>query len=329
MRIVSLLPSATEIVCALGLEAQLVGVSHECDWPPAVRHLPRITRTFISHDANSCDIDALVRRQLHTQQALYTLDLPLLESLCADLIVTQALCDVCAVADDEVQAASLSLSTRPRVVNLAPRSLADVLDCLRLVADATGVAERGERVIADLRSRVDAVATRSATIRSRPRVVLLEWLAPPFSCGHWTPQLVDLAGGVELLGRAGQRSRTLHWSEINAAQPEAIFVACCGFDVARTQQDLQAVEAMTEWQGLEAVRNERVFVIDGSQYFSRPGPRLVDSLEILAHTLHPDIHGLPAHLPRAVGSRLHASSKRSSSAMAFVTPTSVSPQPPD
>lgn len=300
MRIVSLLPSATEIVCSLGLQDQLVGVTHECDYPADVSRLPRVTRTLIPHDAGSADIDALVRDRLRTQQALYTLDMPLLESLRPDLIVTQALCDVCAVADDEVQAAARALSTRPQVVNLAPRSLDDVLDCLRLIADAAGVSARGEHVIASLRERVDAVSARSAMVRSRPSIVLLEWLDPPFSCGHWTPELVELAGGVELLGRAGEHSRTLRWSEIESAQPEVIFIACCGFDVPRTQQDLMALEAMPQWSTLPAVRNECVYVVDGSQYFSRPGPRLVDSLEILAHALHSDVHPLPAHLPRAL-----------------------------
>lgn len=297
MRIVSLLPSATEIVCALGLRDQLVGVTHECDWPADVTRLPRVTRTLIPHDASSGDIDALVRDQLRTQQALYTLDLPLLESLRPDLIVTQALCDVCAVADAEVHAAAQSLPTRPRVVNLAPRSLGDMLDCLRLVAEAAGVAPRGGRVIAELRARVEIVTSRVANARSRPRIALLEWLAPPFSCGHWTPELVDLAGGVEVLGRAGEPSRTLRWTDVQSAQPEAIFIACCGFDVARTQRDLSALEA-SEWHDLAAVRNERVYVTDGSHYFSRPGPRLVDSLEMLAHALHPDVQPLPAHLPR-------------------------------
>lgn len=300
MRIVSLLPSATEIVCALGLQEHLVGVTHECDWPADVTRLPNVTRSSIPHDAGSGEIDALVRDQLHTQQALYTLDMPLLESLRPNLIVTQALCDVCAVTDDEVQAAAKSLSTRPQVVNLAPRSLGDVLDCLHLVAQAAGVKDRSAQVIADLRTRVEAVAARSATVRSRSRVVLLEWLDPPFSCGHWTPELIELAGGLELLGRAGQTSRTLRWSEVEAAQPEAIVVACCGFDIARTRQDLIALEAVSEWHRLPAVRNGRVHVVDGSQYFSRPGPRLVDSLEILAHALHPDVHPLPVDLPRAL-----------------------------
>ncbi len=271
MRIVSLLPSATEIICALGLRDHLVGVTHECDYPSDVSHLPRVTRTLISHDAGSADIDALVRNRLRMQQALYTLDMPLLESLRADLLVTQALCDVCAVADDEVQAAAKSLSTLPQVVNLAPRSLGDVIDCLRLVADAAGVSAHGQHVIADLRARVDAISGRSAVVRRRPLIVLLEWLDPPFSCGHWTPELVELAGGAELLGRAGERSRTLRWSEIESSQPEVIFIACCGFDTTRTQRDLVALEAVPQWSRLPAVRNGRVYVVDGSQYFSRPG----------------------------------------------------------
>lgn len=299
MRIVSLLPSATEIVCALGLQRQLVGVTHECDWPSGVDRLPRVTRTLIPHDARSGDIDALVRNRLRTQSALYTLDLQLLESLRPDLIVTQALCDVCAVADDEVQAAARSLSTRPQVINLAPRSLRDVLDCVLVVAEAAGAAALGERVVGQLQARIDAVATRNAALALRPRMVLLEWLTPPFSCGHWTPELVDLAGGTELLGRAGQPSRTLQWSEVQALQPDVIVVACCGFGVERTRQDLAEVEEPA-WRRLAAVQEGRVFVLDGSQYFSRPGPRLVDSVEILAHALHPDRHPLPEHLPRAL-----------------------------
>lgn len=302
MRIVSLLPSATEIVCALGLQDQLVGVTHECDWPAGVAHLPKVTRTLIPHDASSTEIDALVRDRLRTQNALYTLDLQLLESLRPDLLVTQALCDVCAVADDEVHAAAQSLSTQPRVVNLAPRCFGDVLECLRTVAEATGVVTRGEEVIAALRARVDAVgaASRASRAQSPPRVALLEWLAPPFSCGHWTPELVELAGGVEVIGRVGEPSRTLRWEDVRLARPEVIVVACCGFDTARTQRDLSALEAQPEWRDLAPVREQRVYVIDGSQYFSRPGPRLVDSIEILAHALHPLVHSLPPHLPHAL-----------------------------
>ncbi len=299
MRIVSLLPSATEIVCQLGLGNDLVGVTHECDFPAFVAGLPKVTRTLIPHDASNRDIDALVRERLQTERALYTLDLPTLERLRPDLIVTQALCDVCAVAEAEVTAAACSLPGRPRVINLEPISLEDVLDTLRAVGRAAGVAGRGEVVVADLRRRTDAVAARSARVADRPRVVLLEWLDPPFSCGHWSPELVRLAGGDEAIGRAGRPSRTLPWEEILAARPDVLFVACCGFDLNRTLADVPSLAARPGWADLPAVRSGRVYVTDGNAYFSRPGPRLVDGLEILAHALRPDVHPLPPGLPAA------------------------------
>jgi iron complex transport system substrate-binding protein len=300
VRIVSLLPSATEVVCALGLGDDLVGVTHECDYPPFVAGLPKVTRTLIPHDAPSRDIDALVRERLKTQRALYSLDLPALEQLAPDLIVTQALCDVCAVAGAEVTAAACSLPGRPRVINLEPMSLEDVLDTLRAVGLAAGVVGRGEAVVADLRRRVGAVAARSEGVMGgRPRVVLLEWLDPPFSCGHWSPELVRLAGGDEVTGRAGRPSRTLAWEEVVAARPDVLVVACCGFSPARTMHDVPGLAARPGWADLPAVRAGRVYVTDGNAYFSRPGPRLVDSLEVLAHALHPDVHPLPRGLPAA------------------------------
>jgi iron complex transport system substrate-binding protein len=300
MRIVSLLPSATEIVCSLGLGDQLVAVTHECDYPAFVRGLPKATRTLIPKDAASGEIDRLVREKLSGQRALYTLDLETLEALRPDLIVTQALCDVCAVAAEEVEDASCRLPGRPPVVNLEPETLDEVYGAIRLVAEAAGIAARGEQTVRGLQARVAAVAERSASVTRRPRVVLLEWLDPPFSCGHWSPQLVRLAGGEELLGREGQKSRTLTWDEVTAAEPDVVFVACCGFDLERTLVDTDALRNAPDWRALPAVRTGRVYVADGSQYFSRPGPRLVDSLEILAHALHPDLHPLPAGLAAPV-----------------------------
>jgi iron complex transport system substrate-binding protein len=296
MRIVSLLPSATEIVYALGLGDQLVGVTHECDYPPAVLRLPKVTRTLIPHDAPSGQIDLLVRERLKTQRALYTLDLPTLGSLRPDLIVTQALCDVCAVAEEEVQAAACTLPGHPRVVNLEPTKLAEVFENIRQVAVAAGVAGRADDVIASLQARVNAVATRTERLRSRPRVALLEWIDPPFSCGHWSPELVRLAGGLEGLGQEGQPSRTLHWQEVQDWRPDVLFIACCGFSVDRTLQDFSILRSNAGWEELPCARDRRVYVVDGSAYFSRPGPRLVDSLEILAHALHPDVHPLPRGL---------------------------------
>jgi iron complex transport system substrate-binding protein len=299
MRIVSLLPSATEIVCALGLESSLVGVTHECDFPPAVAALPRVTRTLIPHDAASAEIDALVRERLKTAQALYTLDLPALEALAPNLLVTQALCDVCAVADAEVRAAACALPGQPQVVNLEPTCLDDVFACLGMVAEAAGVGARGREVVAGLRERVAAVAARAAEVQPSPTVGVLEWIDPPFSSGHWTPELIALAGGRPLLGTAGTRSRTLAWDDVRAADPEVLLIACCGFDVARTRRDLPILARQPGFDALTAVRTGRVYVTDGSAYFSRPGPRLVDSLEILAHALAPDVHPLPRGLRAA------------------------------
>ena len=301
MRIVSLLPSATEIVCSLGLGDQLVAVTHECDFPPFVRDLPKATRTLIPKEASSAEIDRLVRERLTGRRALYSLDLPTLAELRPDLIVTQALCDVCAVAEEEVQDAACRLPGRPQVVNLEPETLPQVLDAIRQVAQAAGMPAKGEETVRALEMRVQAVAARSALVRQRPRVALLEWLDPPFSCGHWSPELVRLAGGEEVLGRAGERSRTLRWDEVAAAGPEVVFVACCGFDLERTLVDVSALRDAPGWRELAAVRAGRVYVADGSQYFSRPGPRLVDSLEILAHALHPELHPLPPGLPAPFG----------------------------
>ena len=298
MRIVSLLPSATEIICELGLADQLVGVTHECDFPAEIRGLPKVTNTLIPTDASSAEIDALVRDRLGGQSALYTLNMPVLERLAPDLIVTQALCDVCAVSEDEVKNAACMLPGSPRVINLEPETLDEVLDCVRVVGDATGVSDRAERAVAALRARVDAVVTANARVSSRPRVALLEWLDPPFSTGHWNPELVELAGGEDGLGQAGEKSRTLRWDEVVAWQPEVVLISCCGFTAERALQDTRVLRDVPGWDELPAVRQQRVWVTDGSAYFSRPGPRLVDSLELLAHVIHPDLHPLPARVQR-------------------------------
>ncbi|MCD0458187.1 cobalamin-binding protein [Roseiconus lacunae] len=293
MRIVSLLPSATEIVCELGLGDQLVGVTHECDFPTFAGKLPKVTKTLIPHDASSAEIDTLVREQLKTRNALYTLDMPTLQQLRPDLIVTQALCDVCAVAEAEVSAAACSLPGRPQVVNLEPTCLEDVFECHRRVGQAAGVLDQAIRVVSHLRDRVDRVVQRSEEIQEHPRVVLLEWIDPPFSSGHWSPELVRLAGGTELIGSEGQHSKTITWQEIVDADPEVMVIACCGFDIRRTQQDLPILAAYSGYNELNCVRSGRVYVVDGNAYFNRPGPRLVDSLEILAHLLDPETHPPP------------------------------------
>jgi iron complex transport system substrate-binding protein len=303
MKIVSLLPSATEIICALGLADSLVAVTHECDYPPCVRGLPVVTRDRVSSRASMGEIDRAVREETENGRSLYALDHEALEALRPDLIVTQALCGVCAVSEDEVRAAACMLPEVPRVLNLEPMMLREVLGSMRAVAGAAGI--DGEKFVQSLEARVERVVT-CVSGRARPRVALLEWLDPPFSAGHWNPELVRLAGGVDVLGQDGQPSRTLAWKEVTASKPEVIVIACCGFGVGRTLEETSLLKNVPGWMDLPAVRSHRVYVVDGSAYFSRPGPRLVDSLELLAHLLHPDA------VPRPEGvvpfARLHSDS---------------------
>ncbi len=289
-RIVSLLPSATEIVCALGLREHLVGVSHECDYPPGIELLPNVTRTLIPPNLCSGEIDRLVRSELQEKQALYSLDLALLTRLQPDLIVTQALCDVCAVAADEVEQAACLLPGRPRILNLEPMSLEDVYTTLLTVGQAAGVEPHAETVVSALRARVARVAALVAGLSPAPRrrVAFLEWLDPPFNGGHWTPELIHIAGGLDCFAGGGKASRTLTWDEVVAAQPEVLFMALCGFGIERALQDVPALTHQPGWADLPCVRAGEVWLADGNQYFSRPGPRLVDSLELLAAALHPE-----------------------------------------
>lgn len=290
MRIVSLLPAATEIVHAVGLGDRLVGVSHECDHPAVVRDLPRVTRSLLPAAATSVAIDAAVRDRVQRRQPLYALDGDLLARLRPDLVVTQALCDVCAVAEGEVAAALAGLPGPPRVLTLEPHRLADVLAGMQAVAEAGDAAEAGRAAVAEREWRIDAVAARSAGVATRPRVMVLEWLDPLFTAGHWSPEIVRLAGGAEVLGREGERSRAVAWEDVRAADPEVLVVACCGFDVDRTRAELPLLTARPGYRDLACVRAGRVHVVDGNAFFSRPGPRLVDALEALAHLLHPEVH---------------------------------------
>jgi iron complex transport system substrate-binding protein len=285
VRIVSLLPSATEIVYALGLGEQLVARSHECDFPPDVLTKPVITRSLIPPDLPSHEIDRMVSETLLTHATLYTLDLELLQSLQPDLILTQALCSVCAVSHNAVLEAVESLRPRPMVLNLEPTTLEEVLTTFEQVAEVVGMPQRGAQLVARCRERIEQVRARAAN-RPPVRLSFLEWIDPPFACGHWTPELITLAGGIDGHGQAGQPSRRLAWEEVLNWQPEAIVIACCGFTVERTLQDMPFLESQPGWHQLPAVRRGAVFIADGNAYFSRPGPRLVDSLEWLATHLH-------------------------------------------
>ena len=302
MKIVSLLPSSTEMICSLGLREQLVGVTHECDHPASVSALPKVTRTSIPHDAGSLEIDRLVRSRLQSDPALYSLDMEVLGRLDPDLIVTQALCDVCAVAENEVREAALSLPGAPRIINLEPTSLEDVFAAIDALAEATDRVEEGKGVVAALAARIDAVKRRTASevpVEGRPRVVFLEWIDPPFSAGHWIPEMIEWAGGTDCSGNRNRPSRTIGWEAVVEARPEVLAIACCGLDLQRSLRDLPVLKARLESADLPCVRDRRVHLFDGNAYFSRPGPRLVDSLEILAHTLHPAVHPLPDGLPEA------------------------------
>lgn len=289
-RIVSMLPAATEIAAALGLVDSLVGVSHECDHPPEVAALPAVTHCEIHGGARpSGDIDRWVTDTLTGTGTLYTMDEPLLRRLRPDIILTQRLCDVCAVGYDSVAAFAATLPGAPLVVNLEPATLGDIFEDVRRVAAAAGVPGRAEEVVAALETRVEAVRALAATARRRPRLLLLEWLDPPFACGHWNPELVEIAGGVEPVGHKGRPSRRITWDDVRGAQAEVLLIACCGFDLERTQRDLPGLREREGWAEIPAVRDGRVYAVDGSRYFSRPGPRVVDSLEIVAEILHPDL----------------------------------------
>ena len=286
--IVTLLPSATEIVCALGLRDRLVGVTHECDYPSGVETLPHVTRSIIDHDASSRDIDKAVRDQLGTNSALYHLDEPLLAELAPDLIVTQALCEVCAVSEDEVQAVIGRLPKTPELVNLEPMTLTEVLDTITLVGQAAGCADEAREYRAGLEGRIDAVRAKTDRIPpdQRPSVGFLEWIDPLFNAGHWTPEIIELAGGIDAFGNKHKPSQTTSDGTLMATDPDVLVVALCGFDAARAESDLELLKSRIDYDSLTAVKNSQVFTLDGNAYFSRPGPRLVDSLEMLAELLH-------------------------------------------
>jgi len=299
MKIVSLLPSATELVCGLGLRDQLVGVSHECDYPVSVVGLPILTSSRIPEGLSSSEIDRLVTDQLKNDEALYDLVMEPLVELQPDLIVTQALCDVCAVSGNDVAKAIGSLPGDSQVINLEPICLDDVLETVTLLAAAAQCVEQGQRYRAELQSRIDTVAERSTPLTDKPRVALLDWLEPLFDGGHWTPEIIALAGGIPVFGDKRQPSQRREWHELVDAAPDIIFIALCGFNVERSLQDVEAFLKTEGFVELHRRTGTQVYLVDGNAYFSRPGPRLVDALEIMANALHPDIHPLPEGMDAA------------------------------
>jgi len=291
-RIVSLLPSATEIVCALGYRDELVGRSHECDFPPGVEKLPALTEPKFGVEGTSAEIDERVRAIVKDALSVYRVDAARLRELAPDVIVTQSQCEVCAVSQSDVEAAVAEwLGAKPGIVSLAPYALADVFDDMVRVADRLGDRRRGEEVVASLRSRIDAIAERASRAERRPSFACIEWIDPLMSAGNWMPETVELAGGRNLFGRAGEHSPWMKMDALVAADPDVILVSPCGFPIERSRRELPALSADPRWNNLRAVREGKVFLADGNQYFNRPGPRIVESLEILAEILHPELFG--------------------------------------
>jgi iron complex transport system substrate-binding protein len=289
-RIVSLIASATEIVCALGCQEQLVGRSHECDYPESVKRLPVCTEPKFNTEGASGEIDRRVKAVLRDSLSVYRVDEERLRELEPDVIITQAHCDVCAVSLRDVERAVCAwLRACPKLVALTPNALADVWTGMEEVAEALEVPERGTDLVRGLQGRMAEIESQTRGLADRPTVACIEWIEPLMAAGNWMPELVERAGGVNLFGAAGQHAPWLTWEELCARDPDVIVLLPCGFDIARTRRDLPLLTGRPGWERLRAVRADRVFVADGNQYFNRPGPRLVESLEILAELLHPKV----------------------------------------
>jgi iron complex transport system substrate-binding protein len=271
---------------ALGLGDRVAAVTHECDYPPGVEQLPHLTRSVIPPDLDAAEIDAAVRERTSRGEALYELDVETLEELDVDLIVTQAVCEVCAVSFEDVRAVAERLPTQPQVISLDPSTLGEVLADVPRLAEAAGVPEAGERLAAEAGERLAAVELAVEGAR-RPRVAALEWLDPVYVGGHWVPQMIELAGGEDVLGMPGEKSRTAEWSELESAAPEVVIAMPCGYYAEQA-----AAEAM-RWRRHLSLLGARVVAVDAAAYFSRPGPRLVDGVELLGHLLHPDLVPAP------------------------------------
>jgi len=287
-RIVSLIPSATEIVCALGCESGLVGRSHECDFPLSVKRLPVCTEPKFNPEGTSYQIDQRVKAILQEALSVYRVDAEKMRALNPDVIITQSQCEVCAVnLRDVEQLVCEWMSSRPRIVSLSPCALDDVWADIRRVAEALEARARGEELLGQIESRMGAIAERSRALGERPTIACIEWIDPLMAAGNWMPALVEMAGGVNLFGESGRHSPWMEFAQLQDRDPDVILLAPCGFDMNRTRQELSPLVEKAGWASLKAVREQRVFLADGNQYFNRPGPRLAESLEILAEMLHP------------------------------------------
>jgi iron complex transport system substrate-binding protein len=288
MRICSLLPAVTETLFALGAGEEVVGVTHECDFPPEARERPTVIRPRINIRATAGEIDRQVRACVERGESVYAVDGALFRHLAPDLIVTQELCQVCAASPDDLAGVLAQLETAPRMVLFSPQRLDEVWRDIRMLGEVIGRRAAADELTASLESRVREVESRMKDL-PRPRVLCLEWLDPPYSAGHWVPEMVELAGGVPLLSRAGEPSVALPWEEVVESRPDVIVLMPCGYDLERTLAEYRRVNLPDGWWDLPAVRNRRVSGVDANSYFSRSGPRLAAGVEILAHALHPDV----------------------------------------
>lgn len=289
-RIATLLPSATEIVCALGFEDRIVGRSHECDFPPSVTRVPALTEPKFNPEGTSAEIDERVKKIVGDALSVYRVDAARLREIRPDVIVTQSQCEVCAVSERDVETAVAEwLGVRPKIVSLAPYSLDDVFTDMQRVADGLDAHARGIELVERLRLRFRKIAGKAGGASRRPSVATIEWIDPLMAGGNWMPTLVEMAGGTNLFGKAGEHSPWMQFDELIGEDPDVILILPCGFNMDRAAQDLPALTSRAQWSALKAVRAQRVFMADGNQYFNRPGPRIAESLEILAEILQPEL----------------------------------------
>jgi len=289
-RIVSFLPSATEIAFTLGLGDQLVGVTHECDYPPEARNRTVVVRNVLPIETMSQgEIDKAVAERIGSGQSLYQIDERLLQELSPDLILTQDLCQVCAPSGNEVSQVLGSLKKKPQILWMTPRTLAEIEENIRDLGAAAGIVEKANQLIAEGRLRLDRLVSRSVELKYRPRVSFLEWLDPVYCAGHWVPEMIEIAGGVDELGRKGADSVRVSWDEIVKWSPEVLIIAPCGFNLEQVMEQLSPLHTRPGWSEIPAVRDGKVFAVDANSYFARPGPRVVEGTELLAHLFHPDV----------------------------------------
>ena len=287
MRICSLLPSATEIAFAIGLGDQVVAVSHECDYPPEASNLPVLTKSAIHQKIHrSLEVDREVEQR---GGDIYEIDEKLLEKLNPDLILTQELCHVCAVSYTKVKEAARVLDADTKIVSLEPTNLEEIVDNILLVGRMTNKLAEAEKLAAQMLQRINRVREKTQTVQNKPRVFFMEWLQPPWAGGHWIPQMVDYAGGVEGLGRIGKASHRIEWDQVVEYRPEIIVLSRCGFDANQVMEEAHVLASYEEWDKIPAFQSPRIYAVNASAYFSRSGPRVVDGLDILAHIIHPEL----------------------------------------